>query len=404
VKGHVRRHGGRWYTIIFQGRKINKKGKLADTYRWIGGFDTQGEAQDELTRQLSARLEGSYVEPHRMLVAEYLRLWLSIAKMGLAAKTHERYRDICENNIIPNLGPFELVKLTAIDVEKFYTIMLTAGRKGRAKGGLSPTTVLQFHRVLHKALHDAVKKRIVSHNVAGAAQAPRAANPELSVPDEDAMAALVTQSRQDKRIFLPIVIACGSGLRRGEILGLKWSDINWAASTIRVVRSLCQTRDAVFLKDVKQKRSRRVVSLPAFVMDALREARVEQEKLRKQCGPGYEHHDLVCCLPDGKPLPPDVLTKAYRSYRVSLGLGARFHDLRHAHASQALQNGVPVKTVQSRLGHSTAAFTLDRYGHLRWRVMTSGPPRPFRGRLPPLSKENYRSQLTNAPNLPDFFK
>jgi integrase len=374
TKGHVRRHGGRWYAIIFQGRRVNKKGKLADSYRWIGGFDTQGEANEEIVRQQGARLEGSYVEPHRMTVAAYLRHWLSIAKMGITPKTFERYTDICERNIIPSLGPIELVKLTAIDIEKFYSNMLTSGRKGpkdpkkdaaaRANAGLSPTTVLQFHRVLHKALRDAVKKRIVTHNVANAAQAPRAATPELDVPDEGTMAALITGLRHDRRVWLPTVIACGTGLRRGEILGLKWTDINWDASTARVVRSLCQIKDRVFLKDVKQKKSRRNLNLPPFVMAALRDARVEQERLRKQCGPGYKNNGLVCCLPDGDFIPPYTVTRVFRDYRISLGLSTRFHDLRHGHASQGLQNGVPVKTMQVRLGHSTAAFTLDRYGHL----------------------------------------
>jgi hypothetical protein len=189
MKGHVRFHKGSWNAVIFSGRRLNSKGKLADCYRWISGFATEREAQEELTRQLSSRLEGSYVEPHKMTIELYLRHWLSIKETSLAPKTFERYSEISTNNIIPALGMFLLVKLTAVDVEQFYSDMLKKGRKPKSKkqrdqkitSGLSPTTVLQFHRVLRKALKDAVKKKIVSHNVADAAQAPRKAQTEMNL-------------------------------------------------------------------------------------------------------------------------------------------------------------------------------------------------------------------------------
>jgi integrase len=374
MRGHVRFHNGAWRAVIFEGRKINSKGKLADKYRWLGPFSTMGEAQDELTIKLSKKIEGSYVEPHKMTLAEYLLHWLTVKKASTAPKTHERYAHICAKNIIPALGEIEVVKLTALDIERFYTAMLASGRKLRRKRkskdderrrkGLSPTTVLQFHRVLHKALEDAVKKKMVSHNVAHAAEAPKAANPEISSPDENTLASLLAEMRQDSRVWLATLIAAGTGCRRGEILALRWRDIDFSTSAARVTRSLCQIKDELIFKDVKQKKSRRVVTLPDFVMDALRMAHADQIKLRELCGQKYESNDLVCCLPDGKPIPPDTVSWSFRYYRRLLGLKVRFHDLRHFHATQALQNGVPVKTVQQRLGHATAAFTLDRYGHL----------------------------------------
>ena len=373
MTGHVRFHKGSWNAVLFQGRRINSKGKLADSYRWISGFATEREAQEELTRQLSAKLEGSYVEPHKMSLAQYLRHWLVAVETSLAPKTYERYHGICEDNIIPALGAFHLVKLTAIDIEGFYAHMLKTGRKPRSKkareqgtsSGLSPTTVLQFHRVLHKALKDAVRKKIVSHNVADAAQAPRATRQEINAPDQERMAILLEQVRSDARVYLPTLISCGTGVRRGEVLALRWRDVNLLTGEVRIVRSLCHLKDGRLLfKDVKKKKSRRVILLPALIVDALREALVEQQTCRRMCGVGYKNLDLICCLPDGSPIPPDTLTSAFRHHRRALGLSTRFHDLRHGHASQALQDGVPVKTVQERLGHATAAFTLDVYGHL----------------------------------------
>src|SRR5262245_11528073 len=116
MKGHVRFHKGSWNAVIFQGRRINSKGKLADNYRWIGGVATEREAQEELTRQLAAKLEGSYIEPHKMTVAAYLRHWLTVVKTSTAPKTHQEYAGICERYLIPALGAFRIVELTAIQV------------------------------------------------------------------------------------------------------------------------------------------------------------------------------------------------------------------------------------------------------------------------------------------------
>jgi integrase len=121
----------------------------------------------------------------------------------------------------------------------------------------------------------------------------------------------------------------------------------------------------LFFKTVKKKKSRRVITLPEFVLEALREEIGEQQRNRALFGPDYQNNDLICCHPDGRPLEPNRVSEIFAYFRSrKLMLKTRFHDLRHGHASQALQNGVPVKTVQARLGHSTAAFTLDVYGHL----------------------------------------
>ncbi len=364
MRGHTRFHKGSWCAVIFQGRKINSNGKLADSYRWFTGFATEREAQEELTRQLSAKLEGSYVEPHKMTVAQYLRHWLTVAKTSTAPKTHQEYQGICDRYLIPALGAVHLVKLTAIEVEAFYAHALLKGRKD-GKGGLSARTVIHCHRVLHKAFEDAVKKKIVSHNVVHASQPPRAADREMQAPDETTMAYILAEARNDTRIWLPVMIACGSGLRRGEILALRWRDIDMFNGSASITRSLCQTKEGgLIFKTVKKKKSRRVIVLPEFVIDALRDALIEQQKCREMFGADYQNNDLICCEPDGRPVLPDRLSEIFAYFRRRLMLKTRFHDLRHGHASQALRSGVPVKTVQSRLGHSTAAFTLDVYGHV----------------------------------------
>jgi hypothetical protein len=142
MKGHVRFQHGSFHAVIFQGRKLNSRGKLADSYRSIGGFATQREAQKELSRQLVAKQEGSYVEPHEMTLGHYLQHWLSVKKTSLSPTTHQRYEEICRDNIIPALGRFRLIKLSALDVEVLHRhadqrpqteVEKTAGREDRKR-------------------------------------------------------------------------------------------------------------------------------------------------------------------------------------------------------------------------------------------------------------------------------
>src|SRR4030095_1160956 len=359
MKGHTRFHKGSWNAVIFQGRRINSKSKLADSYRWISGFATERAAQEELTRQLSAKLEGSYVEPHKMSVEQYLRHWLEVAKTSTAPKTYQEYEGICQRYVIPALGAVHLVKVTAVEVEAFYAHALLKGRKD-GKGGLSARTVVHCHRLLHKAFEDAVKKKIISHNVIHAAQPPRVPGREMQAPDEVTMAYILGEARKNDLIWLPTVIACGSGLRRGEILALRWCDLNLVTDSISITRSLCQLKTGeLIFKETKKKKSRRVIVLPEFVLEALREALTQQQKHREMFGADYQDQDLICCHPDGRPLEPNRVSDNFAAFRQRLGLKTRFHDLRHGHASQGLRNGVPVKTMQARLGDAPAAFTPD---------------------------------------------
>jgi integrase len=362
MKGHVRFHKGAWRGVIYEGKKINKKGKLADDYRWIGGYATKREAEAELSKQLASKSEGSYVRPSKMTVRQYLEHWLGVKKSGASPKTVQEYAGKARNHVIPAIGSIPLGKLTAVDVEALYAHLLKNGRID-GKGGLSAQTVKHVHRMLHTAFEDAVKKKLVSHNVVHAVQPPLVPHREMEAPDEDTMALLMLKARKNPQLWLPVVIACGSGLRRGEILAARWSDYSHVSGQLRVVRSLCQTKEeGLVFKDVKKPRSRRTIELPPFVQDALEEARREQA----QRAVAHEHKDLdlICSMPDGGPIPPDDLSSDFYNLKSKLMLKARLHDLRHGHASQALQDGTPIKTVQSRLGHSTASFTLDVYGHL----------------------------------------
>jgi integrase len=370
VRGHIRSYdlkGGatRWAVVVYQGKRSGSDGKLRDSHRWLRGFHTRKEAQTELTRILKSLDEGSYVEPSKTTLAEYLDRWLSTyAKPNVAGKTYERYQQIIDNNIKPKLGSIKLSRVTPIQIADFYAWALTNGSK-RRKGGLSARTVLHFHRVLHEALQQAVLWQLRSTNPCDAVEPPSPDDKEMKAVDEDGSAWLITAAT-GTQFHMPVVYAVCTGLRRGEILAQRWQDLDFEMGRLVVAQSLEQTkRGGLKFKIPKGKKRRRITMLP-FLVDSLKAHRELQTKNRALFGPDYRTDlNLVIALPDGSPWKPDSFSATYARFAKGIGMkGIRFHDLRHSHASQMLRQGVPIKTVQERLGHANASITLNIYAHV----------------------------------------
>jgi integrase len=164
---------------------------------------------------------------------------------------------------------------------------------------------------------------------------------------------------------MPVMLAVTTGLRRGELLGLRWSNVDLATGTITVVQSLEQTKDGLRFKSPKTHRSRRSIALPTITVEALRSHRAKQAEERLALGPAYDDHDLVCPRPGGSPWPPDVFSTTFAAMlRRSNLKPIRFHDLRHSHATHLLKAGIHPKVVSERLGHSKVGITLDTYSHV----------------------------------------
>jgi integrase len=164
---------------------------------------------------------------------------------------------------------------------------------------------------------------------------------------------------------MPVLLAVTTGVRRGELLSIRWVDIDMDARTLIVRRSLQQTSDGISFKEPKTSRGIRSVALPQMTVDSLRRHRSEQARERIGAGPAYQENDWVCCMEDGRPWLPSSLTHAFTSHLSALDLAkVRFHDLGHSHASHLLRQGVHPKVVSERLGHSTVGITLDVYSHL----------------------------------------
>jgi integrase len=361
MKGHIRQRGKRsWAVVLDVGRDANGKRRQ----KWHPVKGTKKDAQREMARLLHTIYTGAYVEPSRMTLREYLELWLKdYAATHVSAKTSERYDEIVRIHVIPSLGHHALAKLHPLHIQACYSEALQKGRK-YGKGGLSAQTVLHLHRVLREALQHAVRLQLLARNPADAVEPPRPQRREMKYLDEASTARLL-QAADGTALYLPILLAVTTGMRRGEILGVRWQDLDLDAATLSVRQSLEQTKIGLAFKQPKTQKSRRVVALPNMTVEVLRRHRLEQVKYKLLFGPDYHDQDLVCARANGSPWPPDSFTSSFSEFirKTSVSV-VRFHDLRHTHATHLLRHGIHPKVVSERLGHSTVGITLDVYSHV----------------------------------------
>jgi integrase len=369
MRGHIRDYRSKagvrlWAAVVYQGKRVGQNGKLRKSYRWIRGFPTQKAAQIELNKVLRSIDEGTYVERSDQTMTEYLERWLQTVKPNLGCKTFERYKELVDINIKPRLGAIKLAKLQPVHIAEFYTWLSAEGNRRTGKG-LSGQTILHIHRLLSKALKQAVLWQFRAANPANSVQAPRPVRREIEAIEED-RSALLLECAENTQLYLPILLGLCTGMRRGEILGLRWSDLDLDNAALTVNQSLEQTHEGgLNFKATKTKTSRRTITLPDCLVSAIKAHRVHQQKIRDMFGAQYPTFDLVIPLSDGRPWAPDRFTDAYRAFTRRIGAkNIRFHDLRHTHASELLRRRVPLRTVSQRLGHANPTVTLNVYSHV----------------------------------------
>jgi integrase len=290
--------------------------------------------------------------------------WLTDhVSLKVSRKTHERYSEIANNHIVPALGEIRLQQLQPVDIEGFYADALRKGRR-IGEGGLSKRSVLHIHRILRQALKQAVRWKLLVHNPTDAVEPPKADRKEIVALTELETAMLLTAAGGTS-FYIPALLAVTTGLRRGEILALRWSDVDLERGTLAVRRTLEQTKARLAFKAPKTQMSRRTVALPVMTVDALRKHKVGQAQDRLRLGLGRDDDGLVCARFDGEPRSPHAFTSEFTRFVAKLDISRiTFHGLRHSHASHLLRAGVHPKVTQERLGHSTISTTMDLYSHV----------------------------------------
>ena len=368
-QGHIRQQGKGSWELKFDLGRDPLTGKRITKYATFRG--TKRKAQEELTRLLAHRNEGSYVDPTKMTLAAYLHHWLAAdIDRRVAARTAIRHRGIVEKNIIPRLGHVPMRKLTAVHIEAFEAELQREGwvksrRQSRPapieKLGLSAQTVQHIHRTLSQALSHAVRLGVLLKNPAAQVKPPRPERREIKILGKDEIGTLL-QAAKGTLLYLPVLVAVTTGLRRGELLGLRWSDLDLKAGTLAVNQSIERIKGKIAFKAPKTKTSRRSITLPTVTVQALQEYRAAQAEERLKLGLGRDSRGLVFTRADGEPQDADSLTKAFaRLVAATKVTPITFHELRHTHISHLLMDGVHVKVVSERAGHANVNITLSVY-------------------------------------------
>ncbi len=360
MPGSITRRGKSSWRLKFEaGERDPTTGKRRTRYVTVHG--TKKVAQVELTRLLAEIERGTSIDPSRVTVAEYVRTWLD-NDSELSPKTKERYRELVENQIVPHLGVTALQKVRPSQIADWHAVLQRSG--GKRGGPLSARTVGHAHRVLHRAFERALRLELVSRNPAHAVRPPRPNAPEIEILSAAEMSQVLAML--EGHPLHPIVaLALGTGMRRGELCALTWATLDLDAGVARVERSLEETGEGLRFKPPKTRHGRRALSLPAPVVEIMREHRRRQFEQRLALGVGRPApDDPVFALFDGTPWPPDKVSRDWSNFVRTHPLpGVMFHALRHSHASALIASGVDVVTVIRRLGHASPAITLSVYAH-----------------------------------------
>jgi len=355
-----RRDGKKWAYVVDVGVDPSTGKRKQQTK---SGFATRKAAQDALRDLITTVQGGAFVARSSATLGAYLDEWLENSRSRLRETSWWSYQ-LAVRRIAGIIGEVRLQALTPLQIESTYAKLLkSGGQRGRP---LAPKTVRNCHVVLHRALSDAERLGLVARNAAHAARAPSSTRIEMATWTAEDLAAFLEFVKGD-RLFGAYVLLATTGMRRGEVLGLHWSDLDLEGRRLSVTQTLTTMNDQVFLGPAKSNRSRRNVALDADTVAALRSHRALQAAERLTVGGAWDgSHDLVFRAQDGQPLHPDRFTAAFKRHVAGSGLPPLRgpHGLRHTWATLALKAGVHPKVVSDRLGHSTIAITIDTYSHV----------------------------------------
>jgi integrase len=357
AEGRIYQRGKTWSAVVDVGRVPTDQGGTRRKQQTKGGFPTKKAAQQWAREQLQRLDKGTYVAPTKETVGQYLAGWMA----GYRARpsTLESYARNVRHHLIPALGHLRLDRLGPEHIRVLIKELETVKE-------LAPRTIHYIITILGKALSDAVEDGKLSRNVATSKTVrrslPKTVRHQMTTWTGPEVAQFLDLVRDDD-LFAPVLLAVTTGLRRGEVLGLRWRDVDLTQNRISIRQTvgdvLVDGKHEAVRGEPKTNRGRRTVKLPAQTVAALR-----RHKLAQYTGPGHVGF-LVFDYPDGSPLHPAAFRMAFSRKVAKTGLPKiRFHDLRHTYATLALQAGVPAKVVSENLGHASIAITIDTYSHV----------------------------------------
>lgn len=354
ASGHIVRRG-KGYTIVLE--MGNETGKRKQ--RWFSGYATQKIAEGELHRMLHELHTGEFIDLDKRTVGEWLDRWMRDFNLHLSPYTQRGYENIVAQ-VKDEIGGVPLQKLTTTRLQQMVADWQTRGTSSK-RGPLSANTIRKHMICLSAALNKAVQIELIRKNPARLVSLPRIDKPDVRTLSDVEVLRMLTEAK-DTALYMPVLLALTTGMRRGEIIALRWPDVDLEIGTILVRHSAVQIKGAVTMKDTKTGKSRGI-ALPEFLVTELDAHRRRQLEDRLRMGNRWKGGDYVCCNDDGSAIKPERLSGNFMYFSQTHGFKVSFHDLRHTHASLLLADGVNMKVTQERLGHSNLAMTSDTYSH-----------------------------------------
>ncbi|MCM3787891.1 site-specific integrase [Domibacillus indicus] len=354
MKGSIKKNKqtGKWDFVIdigkdpLTGKRKQKKKR---------GFATKKEAEKALTALLNELNERAYIEPSKQRYDDYMKAWIKEKKHDLSVQTLKAYNSYLKAHILPNLGAVPLAKLTPLHIQCFVGEL-------RNKG-LAETTTKRIFNVVNASLNSAVKLELIKKNPASIIEKPKALAKKNAIWTVEEVSLFLKHSTSSP-YYTAFLLAVTTGMRQGEILGLRWVDVDFQNECLVIKQTL--THDGKGFKEgTKSKAGNRSIGLDTTTLSALKHQRKKNMANKLAYGNTYSDHDLVICTRKGKPINPRNLLRTFNNLISKANLSqVRFHDLRHTHASLMLQQGENIKLISERLGHSSVKITLDTYSHV----------------------------------------
>lgn len=355
MRGHVGQNAtaGTWFITYDEPRAADGRRRQ----RKKSGFKSQRGAERYLTSALASIDQGSYVSTDSGTVGQFLLDEFLPSQGHLRASTRRTYEGYLRNRIVPGIGQVQLGDLRPSHLQRLYADLVAAG--------LSPQTVRHVHAIVRRAFNRAVDWGRLPLTPVRGLDLPRTHRRELRTwsPTE---AKTFLQSVAGDRDGALYTVLLTSGLRRGELLGVRWADVRWHDNALQITQQLVQSGKELHIGPPKTRRSERVVALDDNTMQVLRQHRAKQAEEQLAWGPGYTTSGLIFTREDGSCCIPSSVSRRWLTLQEGLDLPRlRLHDARHTHATLALEAGVPLTVVSERLGHSTITLTANTYGHVR---------------------------------------
>jgi len=356
MRGYVKKLYKSSYTIVVPLGRDPVTGKYKQHWESVKG--TKAEAERRLAELQTDLYKGTFIKPQKMTVANYLTDWLeNTARFQISPRTYAGYEMIIKKHLIKGIGNHSLSSLNGSIIQKYYSQKLT-------NSTLSAHTVRCHHRVLHRALKSAVVKRLINHNVADDTEPPVPIKKEFKSMTPEQLKIFIKELK-DTPYYELLYASLFTGLRRSELLALRWQDIDLQNGYLTVNRVLHYLNKEFIFWEPKTEKSKATISLTPSTVAMLTDYKQRRIAEYLLLGKEFSEAELAFCRPDGQPIIPDCITKYWRRFADRIGMPEiRLHDARHTHATMMIKSGVNIKVVQERMRHTRIETTLGIYSHV----------------------------------------